>query len=39
MGENLPILDFSVATPLENAAEQQEIVILPYIFCPAPLRL
>jgi hypothetical protein len=29
MGENLPISDFFVATPPENAAEQQEIVILP----------
>jgi hypothetical protein len=41
MGENLPISDFSVATPPENAAEQQEIVILPYILpCTiAPLTL
>jgi len=30
MGENLPILDFSVATLPENAAEQQETGILPY---------
>ena len=30
IGENLPILDFFVATLPENAAKQQEIVILPY---------
>jgi hypothetical protein len=29
MGENLPISDFFVATLPENAAKQQEIVILP----------
>jgi len=34
MGENLPISDFSVATPPENAAEQQEIVILPCTTTP-----
>jgi hypothetical protein len=39
MGENLPISDFSVATPPENAAKQQEIIILPCTFCLAPLRL
>jgi hypothetical protein len=34
MGENLPISDFFVATPPENAAKQQEIVILPCTTTP-----